>query len=139
MFLPSSAMTVLEKRLPKIIDARTHGYIDYAHAGFFLALAIGCRKKNPPAALAAAATSAFVLIEALLTDYPLGVKRVLPFETHGKLDGGFVPMSLLMPKLLGFSGTKAAAVFRANALVEATVVGLTNFNSERAREKVGEQ
>ena len=38
-----------------------------------------------------------------------------------------------MPRLLGFEGTGAATIFKANALVESTVVGLTDFDSERAR------
>ena len=58
---------------------------------------------------------------------------VMSFETHGKLDAGFAALSPFVPQLLGFSGTKAAAVFRANGVVEATVVGLTDFSNENAR------
>lgn len=136
MSLTSTAVTAVQTRLPKVITPRVHGYIDYAHAGFFLALAIGCRKKNPPAAMAALATSALVLVQSLMTDYPLGAKRVLPFAAHGQMDAGLAAVSPLLPKLLGFSGTKAAKVFQANALVAGTVVGLTDFSSERAHREV---
>ncbi|HVG27925.1 MAG TPA: hypothetical protein VM865_09995, partial [Acidobacteriaceae bacterium] len=118
---------------PKVIDARTHGVIDYCHASFFLGMALVCRKTNPRAALAALFTGSFVLVQSLLTDYPLGVAKLLPFATHGRMDAGFAASSPLMPTLFGFNGTPAARVFQGNGLVEATVVGLTDWNSERAR------
>ena len=132
MSLLTRGLSLLENRLPKVIDARTHGIIDYGHATFFLSMALLCRKRTPPAAAAALVTGLFVLAESLLTDYPLGAKPVLSFETHGRLDGGFAGSSLAVPKLFGFEGTAAAKIFQANALVEATVVGLTDFNSQRA-------
>ena len=61
------------------------------------------------------------------------MKRVLPFSVHGQLDGGFAAFSLTIPNTFGFAETKAARIFQANALVEATVVGLTDWNDERAR------
>lgn len=135
MSIATSAITQLEKRLPKVIDARAHGVIDYCHAAFFLSLALLCRKKNPPAALAALGTGSFVLVQSLLTDYPLGASPVLPFEAHGKMDAGFAAFSYAIPRLFAFEGTKAAVVFKTNAFVEASVVGLTDFNSEHARQQ----
>lgn len=128
-------LTALNKKIPKVIDARTHGVIDYCHATFFLSMALVCRKKNPSAAAAALTTGLFVLVQSLLTDYPLGAKPVIPFATHGAMDGGFAACSLLMPQIFGFTGSKAAVVFQTNAFVEATVVALTDFDSEHAREE----
>lgn len=133
MSVATAVLEKLEKRLPKVIDARRHGIIDYCHAAFFLGMALLCRRKNPRAATAALFTGSFVLAESLLTDYPLGAVKVLPFEAHGQMDTGFAAASLMVPKLFGFEGTGAAMVFKGNALVEATVVGMTNFNSEDAR------
>ena len=135
MPIATEALQTLEVRLPKVIDARTHGMIDYSHATFFLTVALVCRKKNPPAALAALLTGSFVLVQSLLTDYPLGAKPVIPFATHGAMDGGFAALSYFIPNLFGFEGTKASAIFRTNAFVEATVVGLTDFDSEHARDE----
>ncbi len=123
----------LEKSLPKVIDARVHGIIDYCHASFFFGMAILCRKRNPRAATAALLTGSFVLVESLLTDYPLGVAKVIPFETHGRLDSAFAASSPLIPKLFGFDQTGAAAIYQGNALVEAAVVGMTDFNNESAQ------
>ena len=121
----------VKKMLPKVIDARTHGYIDYAHAGLFLTLALVWRRKNPAAATAALGTGAFVLVQSLLTDYPLGWKPVISFEEHGKIDAAFASLSPLVPNLLGFEHTPQANTFRANSVVEGTVVSMTDWDSTR--------
>ncbi len=133
MSLATAALGEVEKRLPKVIDARTHGIIDYCHAAFFFGMAIFCARRNKRAATAALATGAFILAESLLTDYPFGAKKVIPFETHGRMDSGFAASSFGMPKLFGFSGTAAAQVFTINGFVEGAVVGMTDWDSERAR------
>ncbi len=133
MPLATLALRQIETRLPKVISPTTHGIIDYCHSAFFATMAVVCWKTNRRAALAAAGTSALVLVESLLTDYKLGVGKVIPFSVHGQMDGGFAAVSLAIPKAFGFAGTGAARVFQANALVEATVVGLTDWSDERAR------
>ncbi len=120
--------------IPKVIDAKTHGIVDYGHAAFFLGMALVCRKKNPPAAAAALTTGLFVLTQSLLTDYPLGVAPVLSFETHGWMDAGFAAASWFMPRIFGFEGTTAATIFQANMFAESTAVALTDFNNQRARD-----
>ena len=138
MSVATVAVNELENRLPKVIDARKHGMIDYCHAAFFLGMAYMCRKSEPRAALAALLTGSFVLAQSLLTDYPLGVKKVIPFRVHGQMDAAFAASSFMMPKVFGFSDSPAAAVFTGNSFVEAAVVGATDFSSERARsEEVG--
>jgi len=133
MSVANIAVNQLESRLPKVIDARKHGMIDYCHAAFFLGMALVCRKSEPRAALAALCTGSFVLVQSLLTDYPLGVKKVIPFKVHGQMDAAFAASSFMVPKVFGFSDSPAAAVFKTNSFVEAAVVGATDFSSERAR------
>jgi hypothetical protein len=122
----------LESRLPKVIDARTHGFVDYCQAAFFFGMAWMCRKSEPRVALAAAVTGAFMLTEALLTDYPLGVKKVISFEAHGKIDAAIAGSSFLVPRIFGFSGTPAAKVFQANGFAEGVMVGMTDFDGAGA-------
>lgn len=133
MSVATSALLGVEKKLPKVIDARQHGVIDYCHAAFFLGMALVCRKRQPRAALAALLTGSFVLAESLLTDYPLGAFKVMPFHVHGELDTAFASMSFMVPRIFGFSGTKAASVFTSNGFIEGAVVGATDFSSQRAR------
>ena len=133
MSLATVALGEVEKRLPKVIDARTHGIIDYCHAAFFLGMAIFCARRNRRAAKAALATGAFILAESLLTDYPMGANKVIPFETHGRLDAAFAGSSFVVPAWFGFSGTPEAEIFKINGFVEGMVVGLTDWDSDRAR------
>ena len=37
----------------------------------------------------------------VLTDHPLGVKRVIPFRVHGELETPFVPTLLVLPWVTG--------------------------------------
>ena len=132
MSLATVALGEAEKRLPKVIDARTHGIIDYCHAAFFFGMAIFCARRNRPAAKAALATGAFILAESLLTDYPMGARKVIPFETHGRMEAALAGSSFALPAWLGFSGTAEAEIFKINGFVEGLVVGMTDWNSERA-------
>ena len=133
MSVATALVEKLENRLPKVIDARTHGIIDYCHAAFFFGMALMCRKSNPRAAVAAAATGGFVLVQSLLTDYPLGAAKIIPFSVHGQMDAAFAASSFAVPKLCGFAGTPAATVFTTNGFVEGSVVGMTNWDSDDAR------
>ena len=133
MSVATVAINQMERRLPKVIDARKHGVIDYCHAAFFLGMAYLCRKRDRRAAWAALLTGSFVLVQSLLTDYPLGIKKVIPFRLHGQMDAAFAASSFMVPSIFGFSSSKAASVFKGNSFVEAAVVGATDFNSELAR------
>ncbi len=133
MALGTLALHQLEAKLPKVISPETHGIIDYGHAAFFATVAAVYWKSNRRAALAAAGTSAFVLVQSLLTDYKWGAKKLIPFSVHGKMDGGFAALSLGLPETFGFEGTVPATIFHVNAFVEAAVVGLTDWSDERAR------
>ena len=133
MSLATFALQQVEAKLPKVISPTTHGIIDYCHAAFFAGMAVVCWKKHERAAIAAAGTSALVLLESLLTDYKPGVKRMLPFSVHGRIDSSFAVISMAIPRTFGFEGTSQARVFKINALVEAVVVGLTDWNDDRAR------
>ncbi len=133
MPLGTLALHQLEAKLPKWISPQTHGIIDYSHAALFATVAAIYWKRNRRAAVAAASTSALVLVQSLLTDYKFGVKKLIPFSVHGQMDGSFAAASLAIPKTFGFEGTAPARIFHINAFVEAAVVGLTDWNDKRAR------
>ena len=126
-------LSELRQHLHKDINARTHGILDYCYAGFFLTLGFIFLKSNKRAAAASFTTGGFVLVQSLLTDYPLGAKRVIPFHVHGQIDGAFASSAWALPFLFGFAKTGAANIFTASSLVEGAVVALTDFSSEHAR------
>lgn len=123
----------VEERIPKVIDSRAHGALDYLNAGLFLFMAWRWRRKQPRAAVAALLTGSFVLAEALFTDYPLGAVKVLPFSTHGRIDKAFAATSLKIPKVFGFEGTAESALFLGETALDAAVAGMTDYSSEKAR------
>lgn len=131
----SNDATPMETVVPKVISPTMHGVIDYSHVAFFFVVGLVCSRSNKPASRAAFATSGFILMQSLLTDYRLGAKPVISFETHGKMDAVFASSSWLMPLLFGFKGTTAAKIFEGNSLAEASVVAATDWDSERARQE----
>jgi hypothetical protein len=135
MSLTNLGLNTLETKLPKVISPTVHGIVDYSHAAFFFIVGVCCGRSNKRAASAAFVTSGFILTQSLLTDYRFGVKPVLSFETHGKIDSVFASSSWLIPRIFGFQKTDAAKIFEMNSLAEASVVGMTDWNSERAREE----
>src|ERR1700712_5619093 len=122
--------------VPKVISPTVHGIIDYCHAAFFFTVGVLCvRSHNKAAARAAFATSGFILVQSLLTDYRFGAKPVFSFETHGKMDTVFASSSWMIPLLFGFKDTAAGRIFEGNSLAEASVVAITDWNSQRAHEE----
>ena len=132
MSLLNDRITARFPGLPKVIGPTAHGVIDYCHVAFFFTVGLLSSKSNKRAAYAAFATSGFILTQSLLTDYRLGAKPMLSFETHGKMDAVFAASSWLLPALFGFKDTAAAKIFMANSLAEASVVGMTDWNNTRA-------
>ena len=128
----NTTLSALERKLPKVITPAAHSVIDYAHVAFFVTTGLVLWKKNRRAALASLGTGAFVLVQALLTDYPGGVLPRISFKTHGRMDAGFASASTVIPRLLAFDYTPAAEIFHVNSVVEACVVGLTKFDSAEA-------
>jgi hypothetical protein len=125
----------LRTELPKVISPTAHGVIDYCHAAFFFTVGLLCSRSNKRAARAAFATSGFILIQSLLTDYRFGVKPVFSFETHGKMDSVFAASSWMVPMLFGFKQTGAAKIFETNSLAEGSVVAMTDWSNQRARQE----
>ncbi len=125
----------MSESIPKVISPQVHGIIDYTHVAFFFTVGLLCRKSNKAASMAAFATSGFILAQSLLTDYRWGVKPVISFKTHGKMDTVFASTSWMFPLLFGFKDTAAAKIFEGNSLAEASVVAATDWSSERAREE----
>ncbi|MBA3913320.1 MAG: hypothetical protein H0X25_05580 [Acidobacteriales bacterium] len=123
--------------MPGVIDAKSHGIIDYVHtATNFLVGAIFHRRGDKAAAYGAYALGASVLLNALMTDYPLGVFKAWSFKVHGALDYGVAAASAAIPSIVDVDDS-AATFFRIQGAGESLIAGLTNYDdksgSERAR------
>lgn len=94
----------------KTLTPFSHGLLDYVTV---LATALAPRVFKFPAKAARLSymLSATYLGLSAVTDYPLALKRIVPFKTHGQIEfaSGFVLP--LMPWIVGFARHRAAQNF----------------------------
>ena len=119
--------------MKKPITARAHGILDYGTAGATAVLArvLGF---SPRAARAAETWAAGYGVLSALTDYPLALKRAVPFRAHGALDAAMAPIIPALPWLLGFARDRRARnFFLSLAAITIVVTALTDWNSKSSR------
>jgi hypothetical protein len=126
---------------PPVISSKTHGIIDYIHAGTNLAAAaLFYKRGDRTAGHVATALGASVLMNALMTDYEYGVFRRWSFKTHGILDYAVAAASAAVPVILDLEEAGDAAYFYAQGGGETMIAGISDYNdtsgskrSDRAR------
>src|SRR5207237_10063100 len=89
-----------------------------------------CSRRNWRAGAAAHALGGFVLANALMTDYPLGVFRLYSFKVHGMLDYGLAATCAVLPNVLGIEDTAEAGYFRAQGAGETVIAGITDYDDD---------
>ena len=118
--------------MKKAISPRAHGVLDYATAATAAAAAQVFRFSQPAARVARGWAAGYSTLSAL-TDYPLGVRRAVPFRTHGALDAVMAPLIPALPWLLGFARDRRARnFFLGLAAVSAIVTALTDWNAQES-------
>ena len=122
---------IMSLLLPKVISPKTHAVIDYIHAGTNFVAGALLRRRSPHASNAAFALGAGILVNALMTDYPLGVFRRYSFRVHEALDYGIATTSASMPKLLAIEDRPEARFFRRQATAEGMIAAMTDYNGSR--------
>ncbi len=85
----------------KIISPTNHGYIDYVTVALFLAAptVIGL---TGIAGVIAYALAGIHLTMTLVTDFPLGIAKLIPFSVHGWVERAVGPALVLLPFLRSF-------------------------------------
>jgi hypothetical protein len=122
------------QRVPKVVDPATHSVLDYLTISFFFVTAGLFWGRDNRAAAAALINGGMVFGLSMLTDYPGGLKKI-SFRDHGKGDIMQALTAAGLPSVLGFGSEAAALPFRLQALNEALVISVTDFDSERAHEQ----
>ncbi|HKR09873.1 MAG TPA: hypothetical protein VJS39_11825 [Gemmatimonadaceae bacterium] len=93
--------------MPRPISPRVHGMIDYGTSAAVAAapavLDIPRAARNLFDGLATGFTGL-----SSLTDYPLSLKRLVPFKVHGAAELAVAAILPAMPWLLGFANDRAA-------------------------------
>src|SRR5208283_3235704 len=114
-------------KMPKFIDPTTHAVIDYAVAGSFLLMGILFWKRNKRAAVGSLFCGGAAIANIMLTDYPGGVRKVISYKAHGRIDTGLAGFTAAMPRLMSFDDEPEARFFEIEALSKTAIVGLTDF------------
>lgn len=127
MGLMESGVKAVSGRMPKMISPTVHAVIDYAIAGSFFVAGALLWNKNRKAAIGSIACGVAGVATAAVTDYPGGLKPLISFRTHERVDGGLASVVGAMPIALNFSDEPQAKLFRAQGIAIAAVAGLTEF------------
>jgi hypothetical protein len=116
----------------RFISPGQHAVLDYGVAGTFFAVGLSMLSRHRPAATLAFVNGAMVLGMSLLTDYPGGVFRMLPFKGHRVGDIVQAALAGFGPVLFGFADDREAAFFYGQAVSEAGVIAATDWDAAAA-------
>ena len=118
--------------MKKPISPRMHGVLDYATVAATVAAPKLLDFPEPAARLCYALAGGYAGLSAL-TDYPLSLKRAVPFKAHGAAEGVIGLALPALPWALGFAGHRAARAFCFGlTAVTAVVAALTDWNGREA-------
>jgi hypothetical protein len=121
--------------VPPVISSKTHGIIDYIHAGVNIAAgAMFLKRGSKGAAIGAFALGGSVLMNALMTDYEYGVFRKWDFKVHGILDYGVAAASSIMGPTLGGYDSAAKSFFYGQGAAETMTAGMTDYDDDSGAE-----
>ncbi len=107
----------------KILSPRVHGYLDYVVVVAF-ALAPSLLNFSETPATVSYVLAAVHLIETLITRFPLGVFKILPFTVHGSIEFVLSFLLVAMPWVFGYSNEPAARNYYVGAGIGLFVVWL---------------
>jgi hypothetical protein len=111
------------------ISPAAHAVLDYAVATTFFGVGVWLMRRHSAAASLAFANGAMVAGMSMLTDYPGGLVRLLPFRGHRAGDVLQAAFAGLGPLLFGFAGDEEAKFFYAQAASEVGVIAATDWDA----------
>lgn len=119
--------------MPKLFSPKAHALADYAFAGSLFLMSAFFWRKNKPASLGACVCGGAELANILLTDYPGGVSKTIPYPVHGKIDVALGALTALMPELMALDNAPEKKFFISQAAAMTAVANLTDFRPRRVR------
>ena len=114
----------------KPISPRVHGVIDYTTSAAVAAAPRVLNLPRPARMLFDGLAAGYTGLSAV-TDYPLAVKRAVPFKAHGGAELAIAAVLPALPWVLGFADNKVARnlCFGLTALT-LVVAALTDWDSD---------
>jgi len=95
----------------RIVSPRVHGVLDYVFAALFLGAPLWLDFTSPVAQFSSFAFGGAILLLSLMTRYPLGVLRVIPFPVHGGIEFVSALVLIALPWLGRFEAALPARNF----------------------------
>jgi hypothetical protein len=111
------------------ISPALHAVLDYAVAATFFSVGVRLMRRHRAAASLAFTNGAMVAGMSMLTDYPGGIVRVLPFRGHRAGDVVQAALAGFGPVLFGFAGDEEANFFYGQAASEVAVIAATDWDA----------
>jgi len=99
--------TALEAFVRKPISPRIHGVLDYMTSTAVAAAPLVFDFPKPARRLFESLAAGYTGLSAV-TNYPLSVKRLVPFKAHGATEAAIALALPAMPRFLGFKRNRAA-------------------------------
>lgn len=122
----------------KILNPKAHGVLDYALAIAFL-IVPGIFGFTDSAATLSYVIGVVYIVASLITRYPLGAFKLLPFPVHGVIETIMAVAWLVMPWLFGFADDAAARNwFLLAGIALLAVAAMTDYRAAEARVYEGE-
>jgi hypothetical protein len=112
-----------ERSRRKILNPTIHGVLDYALALAFLVAPAWLGFTDTAASLSYIIGVTYIAA-SLLTKYPLGVIKMIPFPVHGVLETIMAACWIVMPWVFGYAADMAARSFYVIAGIGLLVVAL---------------
>jgi hypothetical protein len=118
----------------KIIPKFYHGVLDYLSAALLLAAPnlLGFAEIGGATAWVPRIAGVMILLQALMTDYELGVMKVIPISMHLMVDYVLGALLLLAPSILNISGRSATATVLL-VIMAALALGAAAMTEPRGR------
>ena len=138
MSLMQKGVALAAGRMPKMISPRVHAALDYAVAGSFLLMGALFWKRNRRAAIGSLLCGGATAAVSLLTDYPGGARKVIPYSVHGQIDTGLIAMTAAMPRLVNIEDDREAKFFARQAVAKTAITAMTDFDCGE-RKKLGHE
>lgn len=92
----------------KVLSPTAHGVLDYATVALFALAPLLFGFEGPYATVCYVLAAGYLVI-TLLTAFPLGALKVIPFPVHGGLELVSGPVFLASPYLFGFADANPVA------------------------------
>jgi hypothetical protein len=116
--------------MQKPITPRVHGILDYTTSAAVGVVPSVMRFPRPARVLFTALAGGYTTLSAV-TNYPLSMKRVVPFKAHGATELAIAAALPALPWVLGFAKHRAARnLCFGLAALTVVVAALTDWNAE---------